>query len=101
MIAVSKYFFSSSMPYSALLILFGPSYEKGKVISGLEKVKDALVFHAGAKQSGDEFVTSGGRVMAVTTFGTDHKEALKLAYKEVSKITFEGINFRKDLGFDL
>jgi len=77
------------------------AYEKGKVISGLEKVKDALVFHAGAKQSGDEVVTSGGRVMAVTTFGTDHKEALKLAYKEVSKITFEGINFRKDLGFDL
>lgn len=77
------------------------AYEKGKTISGFEHVRDALVFHAGAKQSGDDVVTSGGRVMAVTAFGTDYKEALEQAYNEVSKITFEGMNYRKDLGFDL
>jgi phosphoribosylamine--glycine ligase len=77
------------------------AYEKGKTISGFENVRDALVFHAGAKQSGDNVVTSGGRVMAVTAFGTDYKKALKQAYNEVSKITFEGMNYRKDLGFDL
>ena len=77
------------------------AYEKGKTISGFEHVRDALVFHAGAKQSGDNVVTSGGRVMAVTAFGLDYKKALEQAYNEVSKITFEGMNFRKDLGFDL
>ena len=77
------------------------AYEKGKTISGFENVKDALVFHAGARYSNDEVVTSGGRVMAVTAFGTDYKNALEKAYTEVSKIKFEGMNFRKDLGFDL
>jgi phosphoribosylamine--glycine ligase len=77
------------------------AYEKGKTISGVENVKDALVFHAGAKYNNDEVVTSGGRVMAVTAFGTDYKNALEKAYTEVSKIKFEGMNFRKDLGFDL
>lgn len=77
------------------------AYEKGKTISGFEHVGDALVFHAGAKQSGDNVVTSGGRVMAVTAFGLDYKKALEQAYNEVSKITFEGMNYRKDLGFDL
>lgn len=77
------------------------AYEKGKTISGFEHVRDALVFHAGAKQNGDNVVTSGGRVMAVTAFGLDYKKALEQAYNEVSKITFEGMNYRKDLGFDL
>jgi phosphoribosylamine--glycine ligase len=77
------------------------AYEKGKTISGFENIKDALVFHAGAKHSNGEIVTSGGRVMAVTAFGTDYKEALKQAYNEISKINFEGMNFRKDIGFDL
>lgn len=77
------------------------AYEKGKTISGFEQVRDALVFHAGAKQSGDDVVTSGGRVMAITAFGADYKKALEQAYSEVSKITFEGMNYRKDLGFDL
>ena len=77
------------------------AYEKGKTISGFENVKDVLVFHAGANYSNDEVVTSGGRVMAVTAFGTDYKNALEKAYTEVSKIKFEGMNFRKDIGFDL
>jgi len=77
------------------------AYEKGKTISGFENVQEAIVFHAGAQHSNDEVVTSGGRVMAITALGLDHKEALNKAYNEISKIKFEGMNFRKDLGFDL
>ncbi|MDA8531408.1 phosphoribosylamine--glycine ligase [Flavobacteriaceae bacterium] len=77
------------------------AYEKGKTISGFENVQEAIVFHAGAQHSNDEVVTSGGRVMAITALGSDHKEALNKAYNEISKIKFEGMNFRKDLGFDL
>ena len=77
------------------------AYEKGKEIHGIMDVKEALVFHAGAQQRKKKIVTSGGRVMAVTAFGQDYKSALKTAYGEVSKINFEGMNFRTDLGFDL
>ena len=77
------------------------SYEKGKEITGFKSVDNAVVFHAGAKAIGDKVVTSGGRVMAITAFGQNHSLALEQAYKEVSKISFEGINYRTDLGFDL
>ena len=77
------------------------SYEKGKEISGLDSVENALVFHAGAKRQEDKVITSGGRVMAITAFGNNFKEALKVSYCAASKIIFEGINYRKDLGFDL
>ena len=78
----------------------GP-YEKGHPIKGLESVENALVFHAGAKNDGDKIVTSGGRVVAVTAFGNDHKAALSKSYQAISKITFQGMNYRRDLGFDL
>ena len=78
----------------------GP-YEKGFPIKGLESVENALVFHAGAKNNGDKTVTSGGRVLAVTAFGNDYKAALSKSYQAISKITFQGMNYRKDLGFDL
>ena len=78
----------------------GP-YEKGHPIKGLESVENALVFHAGAKNDGDKIVTSGGRVVAVTAFGNDYKAALSKSYQAVSKITFQGMNYRRDLGFDL
>ena len=77
------------------------AYEKGKKIVGFDNIQDALVFHAGAKYDNEDVVTSGGRVMAVTAFGSDYKKALEQTYNEVSKITFEGMNYRKDLGFDL
>jgi len=77
------------------------SYEKGKEISGLDSVENALVFHAGANRNEDKVVTCGGRVMAITAFGNNFKEALKGSYCAASKISFEGINYRKDLGFDL
>ena len=78
----------------------GP-YEKGHPIKGLESVENALVFHAGAKNDGDKIVTSGGRVVAVTAFGNDFKAALSKSYQAISKITFQGMNYRRDLGFDL
>lgn len=77
------------------------SYEKGKVISGLDGVEGSIVFHAGTRMDGDKVLTSGGRVMAVSSFGKTMKEALALSYQNVGKIHFEGMNFRKDIGFDL
>ncbi|MBL7471763.1 phosphoribosylamine--glycine ligase [Robertkochia sediminum] len=77
------------------------AYEKGKEIVGLENVKDSIVFHAGTKQEGDKVVTSGGRVIAFTSFGDDFREALKTSYDSLNKVCFDGIYYRKDLGFDL
>ncbi len=77
------------------------AYEKGKEITGLDEIDDSIVFHAGTALNGDKVVTSGGRVMAVTSFGGNFKEALALSYKNVEKLHFDKINYRKDLGFDL
>lgn len=78
------------------------SYAKGKKISGIENITDSLVFHAGTTlDSNDNVITNGGRVMAITSFGDDFKEALEKSYRNVEKLSFEGINYRKDLGFDL
>ncbi|MEP0214848.1 MAG: phosphoribosylamine--glycine ligase [Cellulophaga sp.] len=77
------------------------AYEKGKEITGLDTVEGSIVFHAGTKLDGDKVVTNGGRVMAVTSFGTNFKDALAQSYKNVEKLHFDKINYRKDLGFDL
>ena len=76
-------------------------YEKEKNISGLNNVFDALVFHAGTKQDGPTFVTSGGRVLCVTAFGKNQFRALQKTYENVEKIKFDKSYFRKDIGFDL
>ena len=77
------------------------SYEKGKPISGLERIKDNLVFHAGTKKSNDQVVTNGGRVLALTAYGDQFQDALKIALANAEKIQFEGKYFRGDIGFDL
>ncbi|MGB3142610.1 MAG: phosphoribosylamine--glycine ligase, partial [Maribacter sp.] len=77
------------------------SYEKGKEIKGIESIQNSLVFHAGTALKGGKVVTNGGRVMAITSFGSDFKTALAQSYKNVEKLSFEGMNYRKDLGFDL
>ena len=77
------------------------AYEKGKEITGLEKIENSMVFHAGAKNKDGKIVTSGGRVMAVTSFGADFKSALDTSYKSIELLKFEGMNYRKDIGFDL
>ena len=76
-------------------------YEKEKEISGLDQVKDKIIFHAGTIKKGNKVLTSGGRVLAVTSFGDEPKEAIRKSYETLNKISFEGINFRKDIGFDL
>ena len=77
------------------------AYEKGKEISGLENVSDSLVFHAGTALKNKKVVSNGGRVLAITSFGEDYKEALKKSYHSAGKINFEGMYYRKDIGFDL
>ena len=77
------------------------SYEKGKMISGIETVNDSIVFHAGAKNADDKIITSGGRVLAITSFGENFKQALKKSYQSIEKIQFDKMYCRKDLGFDL
>ncbi|MDP6922354.1 MAG: phosphoribosylamine--glycine ligase [Lutibacter sp.] len=77
------------------------AYKKGKQITGLETVTDSLVFHAGTTLKEDTVLTNGGRVIAVTSYGKDHHEALKKSYQNIEKIDFDQMNFRQDIGFDL
>lgn len=76
-------------------------YEKGKVISGIENATDSIVFHAGTKKEGDAVVTSGGRVLAVSSYGATFTEALEKSYASIAKISFDKMYFRKDIGKDL
>ncbi|MEM1218609.1 MAG: phosphoribosylamine--glycine ligase [Bacteroidota bacterium] len=77
------------------------SYEKGKVIDGLDIDAHSLVFHAGTKAQGQQIVTNGGRVLAITSYGNHFKEALEASYQTAEQIQFAGKNFRSDIGFDL
>ncbi len=77
------------------------AYEKGKEITGIDFVENSIVFHAGTQMSSGAIKTSGGRVLAVTSFGNDYKEALNESYKSLERISFDGMYYRKDLGFDL
>ena len=77
------------------------AYEKGKEITGVEKVTDSIVFHAGAKYQDGKIVTSGGRVMAVTSYGNTYNEAIKKSYQSIENLHFDKMNYRKDIGFDL
>ena len=76
-------------------------YEKGKVITGVENVKESIVFHAGTSLKDAKVVSNGGRVLAVTSYGTTYQEAIAQSYDSISKINFENMYFRKDIGFDL
>ncbi len=77
------------------------AYEKGKEISGLETVKNSIAFHAGAILKDNKVVTSGGRVMAITSYGENYQEAIKKSYQTIEKLSFDKMNYRKDIGFDL
>ncbi len=76
-------------------------YEKGKIISGLDIKNDSLLFHSGTKKENQNIITSGGRVIAVTSMDKLLSKSLEKSYKTISKIEFEGKTFRNDIGFDL
>lgn len=77
------------------------SYRKGFVIGGTDKVTNSILFHAGTSTSQGRLVTSGGRVIAVTSMGLTMAEALSKSYDSAALISFEGMNYRRDIGFDL
>ena len=77
------------------------AYDKGDVIKGIDTVEDSIIFQAGTTLKDGEIVTNGGRVLAVTSFGDNFKEALETSYKNVKKVTFKDMYYRTDLGFDL
>lgn len=76
-------------------------YAKGKQIYGLNAVTDSIVFHAGTASDGPAVLTSGGRVLAATSYGKDLTTALKKSYESLDKIEFDKSYFRSDIGFDV
>jgi len=76
-------------------------YEKGKEITGIENIKDSIPFHGGAELKDGKVVTSGGRVMAITSYGNTYQEAIKKSYQNIEKLHFDKMYYRKDIGFDL
>lgn len=77
-------------------------YAKGKVITGCENVTNSILFHAGTKiNDAGELVTSGGRVISVSSYGKDIADALSNSYASINKVEFEGKYFRRDIGKDL
>jgi len=77
------------------------NYEKNKIISGLTEETNSIIFHAGTKKVDDNFLTNGGRVIAVTSLSENYKDALKSSYNQIKKISFDQAYFRQDIGFDL
>lgn len=77
------------------------SYPKGREITGLEDVKGSFLFHAGTSLEGGQVVTSGGRVIAVSSYGKTQQEALANSFKNATTVSFKGKYFRRDIGFDL
>jgi len=77
-------------------------YEKGFTITGLEnvKAKDSILFHAGSKTENERVVTNGGRVICITSYGDSVTEAVKKSLNELKKISYTGMNYRKDIGFE-
>ena len=76
-------------------------YEKRKEIKGLENINESIVFHAGTTREKDKILSNGGRVLAISSYGDTFKEALERSYKDIDLIRFDGMNYRKDIGFDL
>ena len=77
------------------------SYKKGYPISGIDEVEGSIVFHSGTTMKDGEVVTSGGRVIAVSSYGANKEEALRKSFQEAQKINFTDKYFRSDIGADL
>ncbi len=77
------------------------AYEKDKAISGLDASFDSYIFHAGTKAVDKHIVTSGGRVLAITSLGNSIQDAISKSVASVGKVNFQGAYYRSDIGFDL
>ena len=76
-------------------------YAKGYNIKGLDKIENSMVFQAGTARENNNLITSGGRVLAVTSFGKNKDDAVHQSLESISKISFRDMYYRKDIGFDL
>ncbi|WP_421873275.1 phosphoribosylamine--glycine ligase [Marinoscillum sp.] len=93
-------------PYTATTVIlvsggYPESYEKGKEITFKKPIKSVVPFHAGTKLEDGKLVTNGGRVLALTGLGKNMGEAISRCYKAVDLVSWEDMNYRKDIGFDL
>jgi phosphoribosylamine--glycine ligase len=76
-------------------------YGKGYPVTGWDKTQGSIRFHAGTVEKKGEIVTGGGRIIAVSSYGTTKEEALQQSFSNADIIHFEGKYYRKDIGFDL
>lgn len=95
----------SHSPLSAATVMlvskgYPGEYEKGKLMTGLSDVHDSLLFHAGTKEQDAQVLTSGGRVVAITSMAENLKDALSKSYASAEKIQFDGKALRKDIGYE-
>lgn len=103
---IDKVHYSKSKKTAVTVMLvsggYPEAYQKGKIMSGLSQLKNCVAFHAGTAFNAEgQVVTAGGRVIAVTAQGDSIEEARSIAYREVAKLGFEGVNYRRDIGLDL
>jgi phosphoribosylamine--glycine ligase len=77
------------------------AYEKGKEITGLEKVTDSIIYHGGTKMDDGKIMTNGGRVLAVSSLADDFRMAMKKSYQSIEKLSFDRMAYRTDIGLDL
>jgi phosphoribosylamine--glycine ligase len=99
-----KSFSVSSKTAATVMLVSGgypEAYDKNKEITGFDTVEESIVFHAGTEIVNNKVVSSGGRVMAITSLGETIEEALAKSYRSIDKIHFDKMNYRKDIGFDL
>lgn len=99
-----KYFSVMDKTATTVMLVSGgypEAYQKNKEISGFETIEESIVYHAGTVLKDNKTLTSGGRVMAITSLGTTIEEALEKSYRSIDKIHFDGMNYRTDIGFDL
>ncbi len=102
---LASYELKVSAKIAATVMLVAPgypeAYPKGAVMTGFEDCEGSLLFHAGTKKLNDQVLTNGGRLLAVSSLGSNFRDALALSYKNADKIAYTGKYYRRDIGTDL